>query len=237
MNIKKISLAVAGTFLVVGCAGNQGIVKNADLKPETDSIRPKPVSVVFKRPAGNITIEYDKDGKFSSITVVGTSSMQGNNGPSGNEAKTVAQNRALSYLANFIKSEITSTRNTKILSTGVQKSLENTTNGMSEETNNIIDDSSFDANGDPKVTTRAYDDGSKDQAPLPVKEGGPNTNVQKIAEINRENITVTSRALIKGIACDNGVLDPISRYTTVTCITSVKSINAANDLARLSGNN
>ena len=81
------------------------------------------------------------------------------------------------------------------------------------------------------------DDGSKDQAPLPVKEGGPNTNVQKIAEINRENITVTSRALIKGIACDNGVLDPISRYTTVTCITSVKSINAANDLARLSGNN
>ena len=44
MNIKKLSLAVAGALLVVGCATNQGVIKNADLKPDTDSIRPKPVS-------------------------------------------------------------------------------------------------------------------------------------------------------------------------------------------------
>ena len=237
MNIKKLSLAVAGALLVVGCAGNQGIVKNADLKPETDSIRPKPVSTVFHRPEGAMTITFSPDGKFLEITSKGTAPIAGNNAFSIEDAAQVAQLRAKKNIAEFISTQLTTTRSLKVLSTTVQKSLENTTNGMSEETNNIIDDSSFDANGDPKVTTRAYDDGSKDQAPLPVKEGGPNTNVQKIAEINRENITVTSRALIKGIACDNGVLDPISRYTTVTCITSVKSINAANDLARLSGNN
>ena len=41
MNIKKISLAVAGALLVVGCATNQpGVIKNAELRPDTDSIRP-----------------------------------------------------------------------------------------------------------------------------------------------------------------------------------------------------
>jgi hypothetical protein len=62
VNIKKISLAVAGALLVVGCASNQGIVKNAELKPDTDSIRPKPVSTVFHRPAGIMTITFSPDG-------------------------------------------------------------------------------------------------------------------------------------------------------------------------------
>ena len=63
MNIKKLSLAVAGALLVVGCATNQGVIKNADLKPETDSIRPKPVSTVFHRPQGTMTIAFSPDGK------------------------------------------------------------------------------------------------------------------------------------------------------------------------------
>ena len=234
MNIKKLSLAVAGALLVVGCATNQGVIKNAELKPDTDSIRPKPVSVVFHRPAGNITIEYDKDGKFVSIAVVGTSSMQGNNGPSGNEAKTVAQNRALSYLANFIKSEITSTRNTKILSTGVQKSLENTTNGMSEEVK--IDDKDFDADGNP-VIINAYNDGSKDTAPKPVVEGNPNTNSEKIAEIVRENITTSSSALIRGAVITDEKIDQAGRTIVVEIKTGTSTVKAANELRKLMGSN
>jgi hypothetical protein len=236
VNIKKLSLAVAGALLVVGCAGNQGIVKNADLKPDSDSIKPKPVSVVFKRPDGNMRIEYE-NGKFISLTVVGTAAQQANNAPSSNEAKNVAENKALASIGRFIKSEVTSTRNTKILSTAIQKSLIDTTNGVGEENNTVIDDTSFDASGNPKVTTRAYDDGSKDQAPLPVKEGGANTNTQKIAEINRENISVMSRAFLKGVECNNGITDPASSFLTVSCTISIKNIDASNDLARRTGNN
>ena len=236
MNIKKLSLAVAGALLVVGCASNQGAVKPV-IKADDDSIKPKPVSAVFHRPEGNFTIELD-NGKFVSITFSGTASQQGNNGPSGDEATKVAENRAYAVLGRFIKSEVTSTRNTKILSTAVQKSLENTTNGMGDEDKNrVVDDETFDVNGDPKVTTRAYNDGTKDQGPLPVKEGGPNTNTQKIAEINRENITIMSRAFVKGVKCNNGVLDSTNRYITVTCTTGVVNTNVANELARTWGNN
>ena len=68
MNIKKLTLAVAGALLVVGCAGNKDVIKNADLKPNTDSIRPKPVSTVFHRPQGIMTITFSADGKFLEIT-------------------------------------------------------------------------------------------------------------------------------------------------------------------------
>ena len=234
MNIKKLSLAVAGALLVVGCASNKDIIKPVP-KADDDSIKPKPVSVVFKRPGNNMRIEYE-NGKFVSLTVTGTASQQGNNAPSSNEAKNVAENKALASISRFIRTEITTTRNTKILSTAIQKSLIDTTNGMGEENNTVIDDTAFDANGNPKVSTRAYDDGSKDQAPLPVKEGGPNTNTQKIAEINRENITIMSRAHLKGQECDNGVLDPTNTFITVTCSISIKSVEASETLARKTGN-
>ncbi len=234
MNIKKLSLAVAGALLVVGCASNNGIIKNADLKPETDSIRPKPVSTVFHRPQGTMTITFSPDGKFVEISSKGTAPIAGNNAFSIEQAAQVAQLRAKRNIAEFISTQLNTTRSVKVLSTAVQKSLENTSNGMVEEVK--VDDKDFDVNGDP-VIINAYNDGSKDTAPKPAVEGNPNTNSEKIAEIVRENITTSSTALLRGSVIVDEKIDQAGRTIVVEIKTGVQNINAANELRRLMGSN
>ena len=233
MNIKKLSLAVAGALLVVGCAGNQGIVKNADLKPDTDSIRPKPVSTVFHRPEGAMTITFSSDGKFLEITSKGTAPIAGNNAFSIEDAAQVAQLRAKKNIAEFISTQLNTTRSLKVLSTTVQKSLENTTNGMGEEVK--VDDKDFDADGNP-VITRAYDDGSKDKVTLP-NDKEPNTNSQKIAQIVRENISTSSAALLRGVMTVSEKIDQQGRTIVVEVKTGVNTVNAANELRKIMGSN
>ena len=233
MNIKKLSLAVAGALLVVGCAGNNGIVKNADLKPDTDSIRPKPVSTVFHRPEGAMTITFSSDGKFLEITSKGTAPIAGNNAFSIEDAAQVAQLRAKKNIAEFISTQLNTTRSLKVLSTTVQKSLENTTNGMSEEVK--VDDKDFDADGNP-VITRAYDDGSRDQVALP-NDKDPNTNSQKIAQILRENISTSSTALLRGVMTVSEKIDQQGRTIVVEVKTGVTTVNASNELRKLMGSN
>jgi hypothetical protein len=234
VNIKKLSLAVAGALLVVGCASNNGIIKNADLKPETDSIRPKPVSAVFHRPQGVMTITFDAKGNFLEITSKGTAPIAGNNAFSIEQAAQVAQLRAKRNIAEFISTQLNTQRSVKVLSTAVQKSLENTTNGMSEEVK--IDDKDFDANGDP-VIINAYNDGSKDVLPPAVKEGNPNTNSEKIAEIVRENITTSSAALLRGVIITDEKIDQAGRAIMVEVKTGVSTVNASSDLRKLMGSN
>ena len=234
MNIKKLSLAVAGALLVVGCATNQGVIKNADLKPETDSIRPKPVSTVFHRPAGIMTITFDAKGNFLEITSKGTAPIAGNNAFSIEQAAQVAQLRAKRNIAEFISTQLNTTRSVKVLSTAVQKSLENTTNGMSEEVK--IDDKDFDAEGNP-VIINAYNDGSKDTAPKPVVEGNPNTNSEKVAEIVRENITTNSTALLRGTVISDEKIDQQGRTIVVEVKTGVSTVGAANELRKIMGSN
>ena len=234
MNIKKLSLAVAGALLVVGCASQQGVIKNADLKPETDSIRPKPVSTVFHRPQGTMTITFSADGKFLEITSKGTAPIAGNNAFSIEQAAQVAQLRAKRNIAEFISTQLNTTRSVKVLSTAVQKSLENTSNGMVEEVK--VDDKDFDVNGDP-VIINAYNDGSKDTAPKPAVEGNPNTNSEKIAEIVRENITTSSTALLRGAVITDEKIDQAGRTIVVEIKTGVQNINAANELRKLMGSN
>ena len=234
MNIKKLSLAVAGALLVVGCATNQGVIKNADLKPETDSIRPKPVSTVFHRPQGIMTITFDAKGNFLEITSKGTAPIAGNNAFSIEQAAQVAQLRAKRNIAEFISTQLQTTRSVKVLSTAVQKSLENTTNGMSEEVK--IDDKDFDADCNP-VIINAYNDGSKDTAPKPVVEGNPNTNSEKVAEIVRENITTNSTALLRGVVISDEKIDQAGRTIVVEVKTGVSTVGAANELRKIMGSN
>ena len=235
MNIKKISLAVAGALLVVGCATNQpGVIKNAELRPDTDSIRPKPVSTVFHRPQGTMTITFDSKGEFLEISSKGTAPIAGNNAFSIEQAAQVAQLRAKRNIAEFISTQLQTTRSVKVLSTAVQKSLENTTNGMSEEVK--IDDKDFDADGNP-VIINAYNDGSKDTAPKAVVEGNPNTNSEKIAEIVRENITTSSSALIRGAVITDEKIDQAGRTIVVEVKTGTNTVKAANELRKLMGSN
>ena len=230
MNIRKLSLAVAGALLVVGCAGNKAVTKNAELKPDTDSIRPKPVSTVFHRPQGTMTITFGSDGKFLEISSKGTAPIAGNNAYSIEQAAQVAQLRAKRNISEFLDTQIATQRTVKVLSTAVQKSLENTTNGMDDEVK--IDDKDFDADGNP-VIINAYNDGSKDTAPKPVTEGNPNTNSQKIAEIVRENIVTSSKAILNGVVITDEKIDQAGRTIVVDVKTGVATVGAATELRKL----
>jgi hypothetical protein len=230
VNIRKLSLAVAGALLVVGCASNNSGIKNADLKPDTDSIRPKPVSTVFHRPQGTMTITFDSKGNFLEIASKGTAPIAGNNAYSIEQAAQVAQLRAKRNIAEFISTDLTTTRSLKVLSTTVQKSLENTTNGMASET--VVDDKDFDASGDPIIT--AYKDPSK-EVPTSVDERNPNVNSEKIAQIVRENITTSSTALLRGVVITDEKIDQSGRTIVVEVKTGMNTVTAANELRKAMG--
>lgn len=232
MNVKKLTLAAAVALALAGCANNNGLVKNADLKPDTDSIRPKPVSAVFHRPEGSMTIKFANDGKFLEITSKGTAPIAGNNAFSIEQAAQVAQIRAKRNIAEFISTQLNTTRSVKVLSTTVQKSLENTTNGMGIET--VVEDKDFDANGDPIIS--AYKpEGAAPVQPVTGKE--PNTNSEKIAQIVRENITTNSTALLRGVIITGEQIDHQGRTIVVEVKTSMETIKAANELRKAMGSN
>lgn len=229
VKLSKLSLVVAGAFLVAGCAGSNGVVKNADLKPDTDSIRPKPVSTVFHRPQGTMTIKFSNDGRFLEITSKGTAPIAGNNAFSIEQAAQVAQLRAKRNIAEFISTDLTTTRSLKVLSTTVQKSLENTTNGMASET--VIEDKDFDANGDPIISAYKPEGVTVTTA----VEGNPNTNSEKIAQIVRENITTSSSALLRGVMITDEKIDQAGRTIVVEVKTSMETVKAANELRKVMG--
>ena len=86
-------------------------------------------------------------------------------------------------------------------------------------------------------STRAYDDGSKDRAPVPAVEGNPNTNSEKIAEIVRENITTSSTALLRGTVITDEKIDQAGRSIVVEVKTGLQTVNAANELRKAMGSN
>lgn len=226
MNLKNLTLAVAVALAVAGCAGNKNIAKNAELKPETDSIRPKPVSTVFHRPQGTMVIAFTNDGKFQEIVSKGTAPIAGNNAFSIEQAAQVAKLRAERNIAEFLGTTINSQRTVKVLSTAVQKSLENTTNGMGEETQ--VDDKDFDANGDP-VIIKPY------RADAPVNDMNPNTASEKVAELVKESITTNSTALLRGVIITDEKIDQAGRTIVVEVRTGPKTIDAANELRKQMG--
>lgn len=226
MKLNKMMLVVAGALLVVGCASKGGGIKNADLKPDTDSIRPKPVSTVFHRPEGSMKITFDSNGKFIEITSKGTAPIAGNNAFSIEQAAQVAQLRAKRNIAEFIGTQLNTTRSVKVLSTTVQKSLENTTNGMAPET--VVDDKDFDANGDP-IITALKPEGS---TPAQVSDKDPNTNSEKVAQIVREYISTNATALLRGVMITEEKIDQAGRTVVVEVKTSVQTIEAAKELRK-----
>lgn len=230
MNLKKLTLAVAVALAVTACAGNKELTKNAELKPDSDSIRPKPVSTVFHRPQGTMTITFDKNGQFLEITSKGTAPIAGNNAFSIEQASQVAQLRAKRNIAEFISTDLSTTRSLKVLSTTVQKSLENTTNGMSSET--VVEDKDFDANGDPIIS--AYKPEGFVAEPT---NKDPNTNSEKIAQIVRENINTSGKALLRGVVVSDEHIDQAGRTIVVEVKTGVTTVHAANALRKAMGSN
>ena len=228
MKLSTITAAVS-LALLVGCA-NKGTIKNADLKPDTDTIRPKPVSSVFHRPEGTMIVNYHTDGKGIELVAKGTAAIAGNNAFSVEQAAQVATLRARRTVSEFIKNQVSTTRSVKVLSTTVQKSLEDTANGVADRLT-VVEDKDFDAEGNPIVAPLVVDRSS-----AAVNEKDPNTNSEKVAQIVKESIVTNSTTLLKGLFVENESIDSAGRTVTVTVKVNTQTINAANELGKQMGN-
>lgn len=227
MNLKRITLAVAGAMLVIGCAGNN--VRPID--PKADAIKPKPVSMVFNRPTGNTQLEFNDDGTFVGLSVKASAPIAGNNAFSVEQATMVATLRAKRNMAEFLTTQLNTTRTLKVLSHTVQRSLENTTNGMNSSEGTVINDRDFDTNGDPIVVDS---DGNNNSIPRDrTVNDRNNANSEKIAQTVKENITTNGQALLRGIVVTEEKIDPASRTVTVTARATVDTIEGAHKLRRL----
>jgi hypothetical protein len=222
----KMAVALMLTLILAGCSSTKSVTKNSELKPDSDSIRPKPVSTVFNRPRGSMTLIFANNGQLQELVARASAPIAGNNAFSVEQAAQVAKLRAQRNISEFLGTQVNSQRTLKVLSTAVQKSLENTTNGMSEETR--LDDRDFDANGDPIIMR------SDTQ---PVHDGNPNTNSEKIAQLVKETVITNSAALLRGLIVSDEQIDPAGRTVTVEVRTGPSTIGAANELRKQMGSN
>lgn len=229
MKLKKLSLAIAGALLIAGCNGTTDIKPDKD--PSAEVNKPKPVSTVFNRPKGPTQIEFGMDGQFVSITATGTAPIAGNNAYSIEQAVTTATLRAKRNLSEFLTEEMNTQRTINVISHTVQKSKENTLNGMID-TPIVINDDLFDINGNPELEDAINNPNGTDvQAPeITGYPGAPNTNEQKVAETVKENIVAQTKNILRGVYVIEEKVNPEGRTVHVTIGASANSINAANEL-------
>jgi hypothetical protein len=235
MQLKKLAIAVTGALLIAGCNGTTEIKPDKD--PSAEVNKPKPVSTVFNRPKGPTQIEFGMDGQFVSITATGTAPIAGNNAYSIEQAVTAATLRAKRNLSEFLTEEMNTQRTINVISHTVQKSKENTLNGMID-TPIVINDDLFDINGNLAMEDAINDPyGTDVQAPeITGYPGAPNSNEQKVAETVKENIVAQTKNILRGVYVIEEKVNPEGRTVNVTIGASSNSINAANELkAALTG--
>ena len=220
MNIKKISLAVAGALLVVGCASNQGAVKPV-IKADDDSIKPKPVSVVYHNRDGYMNIKYGPDGKFLELTATGSATVNGDGWAAREIAEKVAEQNATNSINEYINGkQITSTKSVKTLATAFQKSEDNARRGVSEP---VVVDSD-------EVVLNAYKDGDKDPTAITAKDVNANTNAENISVKVKEAIVTTSQGYLMGVHPIGSKVENDSRTVIVTVGFSAKDLDLSEDL-------
>lgn len=226
MKVKLLALAVM--VALSGCASKPTPFK-ADKDPTAEVNKPKPVSSVFNRPEGPMVIEFTDDGEFVAISAKASAPIAGNNAFSIEQATQVATLRARRNIAEFIAKQVSSTRTLKVLSHTVQKSKENTANGMVEETQ--VDDRAFDTNGEFRSYPLA--DGEVVSGPATTKFDNNNVNAERIAQSVRENILTSSVVLLRGTYVTEEKIDAAGRTISVTVRTSKNSISAADNLRKM----
>lgn len=226
MKVKFLVLAVV--VALTGCANKQAVFK-ADKDPAAEVNKPKPVSAVFHRPDGPTSIEFTDEGEFVAITTKASAPIAGNNAFSIEQATQVATIRARRNIAEFIAKQVTTTRTLKVLSHTVQRSKENTANGMADETR--VDDRAFDVNGDaqsyPLGDGETVVSGNRD------KYDNNNVNSERIAQVVRDNVLTSSVALLRGTYVTEEKIDAAGRTVTVEVRASKNSVNAASELRRM----
>lgn len=229
MNLKRLAGLTLLLLYLAGCSDNKTLTKNSDLKSDSDMIRPHPVSTVFHRPQGTMVLIFTNDGKFQEIISKGSAPIAGNNSFSIEQAAQVAKLRAERNIAEFIGTQLSTQRTVKVLSTVVQKSLENTSNGVIDDSK--FDDKDFDDNGDP-ISSK-----SRSKVSESSNLNNPNTNSEKIVQLVKESITSNSNALLKGVVISDEKIDQSGRTIEVEVRTGIRNISGAKELRKVMESN
>lgn len=226
--MKAKLLVVAVAVALAGCASKQNTFK-ADKDPAAEINKPKPVSAVFHRPEGPTAIEFTDEGEFVAISSKASAPIAGNNAFSVEQATQVATIRARRNIAEFIAKQVTATRTLKVMSHTVQKSKENTANGMTDETR--VDDRAFDTAGE--IQTYPLGDGESLVNSNKDKFDNNNVNAERIAQSVRESILTSSVVLLRGTYVTEEKIDAAGRSVTVEVRASKNSVNAAGSLRKM----
>lgn len=222
MNTKFIFLTAAVALALSGCA-NKSPTFQANKDPAAEVNKPKPVSAVFNRPDGPTVIEFTDQGGFVGITSKASAPIAGNNAFSVEQATQVATLRARRNIAEFIAKQVTATRTLKVLSHTVQRSKENTANGMTDETQ--VDDRAFDTDGELRNGT--------DGTVVKDKYDNSNVNAERIAQSVRESILTSSVVLLRGTYVSAEKIDAAGRTVTVEVRANRDSVAASGSLRKM----
>lgn len=195
-----------------------------------EMIKPKPVSTVFNRPTGPTTLEFTTDGQFTGITSRASAPIAGNNAFSIEQATAVATLRAKRNIAEFMGSQLNTTRTLKVLSHTVQKSQENIANGVADEVD--VNDKAFDNGGDPVITAINPDGTPTPASDTPVADKN-NINSEKIAQTLKETINTSSTAILRGVIVTDEKINASGRTVTVEVKATTGSIGASGNLRNL----
>ena len=204
MNIKKISLAVAGVLLLVGCASEQGVVKNAEVKSEVTK-----QEVSFIEDNGSFIIGYDKNGNWSYIEVTG---MAKNNDDL-ILARRLARADAYRNISEWLNSSVSSTTSTD----STTKTLsDNSLVGKTIESKKPNED--VDVFGDKIIA---------DKTETSLQNNESRTKNNKTYKIVKEFMSQNSASLIKGARPISTKIDKETNMIAVTFRLDANDIKAS----------
>jgi len=214
VNIKKLTLAVAGALLVVGCASTT----TPKVTAVTDPLEARPEitkkEATFFEDFGNFRVEMDeKTGDWIAIEAHGVASINSNHRNSEIEAIKVAKMNALDNINEFLNLSSTSTKSVESVTKTL---LDDSVTGKTIESKKPTED--VDAFGDKSTS---------DKTETAMQNNENRARVNKVARTIKETLTQHSVGNIKGGQVIKTKVNRESNLVAVTVRVSKQNIIAA----------
>jgi hypothetical protein len=212
VNIKKISLAVAGALLVVGCSSNPKVATITNPLEAKSEITKK--EATFYEDFGNLRVEMDeKTGDWVAIYANGFASINANHESAKREAIVLAKMDAINNINEFLNLSSTST---KSVETSTKTILDDSVNGTTAESKKPAEGT--DVFGDKTVS-------NKTETTLQNNEN--RARVNKVVKTVKETLTQHSVGQIKGGEWLKTNVDRENNLVAVTVRVTKSSIGTA----------
>ncbi len=167
----------AGLGLLVGCSGKgSGDTNQANQLAAAD----------FAKQNGKVTLTFDSKGQWESISSIAMAAVSTNSAEGREQAVTIATLRARRNIAEFLSTDINSSRSLVVVSRTLQKANEKGTAESSAQPIALTDDEMGEVDKDIKNGT--------------AQNTRTDDNSFTIANTVRERITSSSAAILKGVA-------------------------------------